>query len=357
MAIFLSPQINVNDEAIKIIKLSQEQLSQVKKGDKIFEVETSKANVDLEVEDDGYIKYLCAENDEIKVNEPIAYIGKTFEETKEFNLKSETKKDEEELNFTKKAKNIIEQKNINIDEFKTLLSKFKIITEKNLLEIINDNSRESKTIGKIQQRIKSVVEISNQNIPTAYIFSELNLNLFNDKLKSKNKIIGIIDIFLKITYQKLKEFKYLNYEYDGIIFKEHESYSIGYLTEIEKKLYNLNLDLSDAKNYENVNAIRLENLKNLISNKINHNKETPCFFSISHIDNNNITHHVPIVYPKQNALLAIGPIRKKLIFDKNKNIAEENYINLVLAYDHRYINGNYAAEFLNSIIYEIENKL
>lgn len=87
----LVPQENVNDEEVTVIQVLFENNSKVKKGDAIFEIETTKVNIEIEAPVDGIIKYLIKEGDVLKIGEVLATIDDGKGQTKE---KSNAKDDQ-----------------------------------------------------------------------------------------------------------------------------------------------------------------------------------------------------------------------------------------------------------------------
>ena len=87
----LVPQENVNDEEVTIIQAMFENNSKVKKGDAIFEIETTKVNIEIEAPTDGIIKYSIKEGDVLKIGEVLAIIDDGKDQIKE---KIDTKDDQ-----------------------------------------------------------------------------------------------------------------------------------------------------------------------------------------------------------------------------------------------------------------------
>ena len=68
------PKENVNDEEVKIIKLFFESGSKVVKGDVIFEIETTKVNVDIEAPVSGIIHHSVLEGDTMGIGKVLCVI-------------------------------------------------------------------------------------------------------------------------------------------------------------------------------------------------------------------------------------------------------------------------------------------
>jgi len=68
------PKENVNDEEVTIVKVISKDKSMVKKGDSIFEIETTKVNIDIEAPIDGVINHSLSEGDILKIGDTLAII-------------------------------------------------------------------------------------------------------------------------------------------------------------------------------------------------------------------------------------------------------------------------------------------
>jgi pyruvate/2-oxoglutarate dehydrogenase complex dihydrolipoamide acyltransferase (E2) component len=74
------PQESVNDDTVNVVRLGFAHGAAVTAGDVVIELETSKVNVSLEAEVDGFVHYVCKEGDEVAVNTLIVVIGDSFSE-------------------------------------------------------------------------------------------------------------------------------------------------------------------------------------------------------------------------------------------------------------------------------------
>ena len=80
-------QINVNDDTVTIVNILKKDLDEVKKKELLFEIESSKAIVEVESPKNGILKIIKNIGDEIKVGESIGFIFKNKAELKKFDIK------------------------------------------------------------------------------------------------------------------------------------------------------------------------------------------------------------------------------------------------------------------------------
>ena len=71
-------------------------------------------------------------------------------------------------------------------------------------------------------------------------------------------------------------------------------------------------------------------------------------FTISALDHTNVTSFIPIIHPKQSAVLALPTVTDKLVLI-NEKVEIDKIINLGLSFDHSFLNATMANNFLSDI--------
>src|SRR4029078_11797361 len=75
------PKLSPTMEEGVLVRWTKKEGDKVSPGDLVAEVETDKANMDLNIEDDGVLlKFLVKEGDTVKLGAPVAIIGKAGED-------------------------------------------------------------------------------------------------------------------------------------------------------------------------------------------------------------------------------------------------------------------------------------
>src|SRR3954468_12929370 len=75
------PKLSPTMEEGVLVRWTKKEGDKVSPGDLVAEVETDKANMDFNIEDDGVLlKFLVAEGDTVKLGAPVAIIGKAGED-------------------------------------------------------------------------------------------------------------------------------------------------------------------------------------------------------------------------------------------------------------------------------------
>ena len=76
----VAPTNNVNDTSVVVYEFLVENGAEVKKGQSVLIVETSKATVNIESTADGFIKFVVKVGDEVPNGEVLAFVADTSEE-------------------------------------------------------------------------------------------------------------------------------------------------------------------------------------------------------------------------------------------------------------------------------------
>jgi len=112
------PHINANDTHALIVKINFKNGQKIKKNQEIIEVETTKTNFPILSENDGYIYYLKKEKEEVITGEKLAIILKKKDDKFYKKYLKKNNLIDSELIITKKASELIKEKNLSLDIFK-----------------------------------------------------------------------------------------------------------------------------------------------------------------------------------------------------------------------------------------------
>jgi len=371
------PQSDVNDTSATLIEWLALEGSYVNRGDPICTIETSKAAFDIESDYSGYIMHLLDAGKDILVSTPIAIIGR---DVKVVNKEKEKYLGEGNCNLssgkvlvsnvkaTNKARELALKYNIDLEDIKSE----GIIKEKDVVSLLDGIEKQNQSNSENKFDIERHIElIGNQkvgkdlmlesikNIPQSYVEKEIattELEKFiNDYMENEGKYITVLSVILHCLGKSLKKNKVLNsYREDdkiciyqrinvGIVINNDHNISIPVIKDIDQltpseivmKLFSVRKDLMNKK----------PKIDDLIGGT----------FTVSPMDHTDVKRFVPIIHPKQAAVLAIPKIQIKNTYDSKGNMAQINYMNLGLTFDHSFLNAVHAIELLNCI--EDEMKL
>jgi sugar O-acyltransferase (sialic acid O-acetyltransferase NeuD family) len=189
-------KFNASDDYFIISELYFSQAQFVNKGDLIFSIESSKADIDIEVNIEGYLYFNFIKGQKINVGE-LFYIISDDEIPNwqiEFKEALVNPVNDLDLLISNKAKILIQSNNINpLDLNKKNIKEIDVI---NYLNCLNIDSFES--AGK-----KFLIENNPNTIPVIIIGGGGGAKMILDSLKysTKYKVVGILDDKLEIGFE------------------------------------------------------------------------------------------------------------------------------------------------------------
>jgi len=188
------------------------------------------------------------------------------------------------------------------------------------------------------------------------------LVLLRSKLNSKadnggkNVELTFLPFIIRALVPALKECPYVNASIDDqrqeIVLKKY--YNIGVATDTDQGLVVPVIRNVDEKSIFNL-AIEIEDLvEKARTGNLNLDEVRDSTFTLTNIGSIGGLFSTPLVNYPEVAILGIQRIVKRPVV-KNGSVVVRDMMNLSLSFDHRVIDGAYAARFLNRVIAMIEN--
>jgi len=332
----------------------------VHKNAEILDLETSKTAIILDTPIEGFIEYLFEVGENVNVGDVVANIH-----NKKYKIKdNQRKKTNSSKNISVKALKIASQHNIDIE---TINKDF--ITSKDLID--NRETKDQKQINHQsysydERDFLKVVNIdgnrllaknmmceSSTTIPHSFVEFEFIANELIKKIeiasKENRSFITLLSLVISALSKSLQEMSIFNsyrqndkiFKYKdinvGIVVKDNNSLSIPVLkaahklspADIAKKLLSIRMDIARGT----------PNIRDFEGGT----------FTVSPLDHSSITKVIPIIHPRQAAVIAIPRIKEELFLNDEKEIIVQKKIILCMSFDHSYLDASLAEEFLIKI--------
>ena len=244
------PTINSNEEEYKIIKWNFKNKDKVKANDHLVTIESTKVAEEINSDISGYIKILYKEGQDVKAGSCIAELYENKEDIKEL----EKEKNNLKLTITSKAKKLIDDNKISLENFKNL----KVVKEKDVLEFIknlNNNVTKKKDsliiFFKEGKPYHAAIFLEDRGIAdlsllgsrfiseTKYNFDGLDLKFYDIEIKNYEKIISFFNTPALLTEKIIKK----------------EKSSRGWFKSIESADFILNFRDKRSKDLKDINCI------------------------------------------------------------------------------------------------------
>ncbi len=379
-----------------IYKWLKEEGEGIKEGEPLFEVETDKAALEVEAPATGILaRILVKEGETVSIGKQVAVITEKGEDIENINIIREDNEYIEDKENSDKIDNI-EEENREQKEIEQFKSKIKaspaarrlarekgiklsgiqpgdgreVIIEEDILSYLpeeTDHKREDKETPAGKYPFSHIKKVTAQNmlksyreIPHVTLTMEINME---ETVKFKNKLreisdshITYTDIIVMITARAIAKNNYINSHYrkDGIDILKN--INVGIAVDTENGLLVPVIKDVDKLNLEKIAEQREDLVKRARKGKLKKEEMEEGTFTVTNLGNYNIEIFTPIINPGEAAILGVGTIKEKPVAIDGK-ILIKPVMWLSLSFDHRIVDGAYAAQFLEDIKNLLESPL
>ena len=386
----------------KILSWHKKPNDKVNKGDVIAEVETDKANMEVEAVDSGTLSdILVPEGQKAKVGEPIAILNGIAQQNHLSPMKPQPviKQEQEAYESRKPTKEVKEEKlekpnkpedtrkasetNLQIKSSpmaKKLAAKHRVnlaevkgtgpggrIREKDICDYLEErkpqasgeavNNVKNQQLSRMRQTIADRMAYSKQNIPHFYVTYEVNADRlveFYEKISKKISGLTFNDIFIKATAVILRHHPEFNASFKGDSIAVNEKINIGVAFAVEEGLLVPVVHDADIKALKEITGTMRSMKEKVKNNRLTQEDLTGGTFSLSNMGMFGVKEFSAIINPPEAAGLAIGSIFRSPVV-RDDRIVIGNVLNLTLSADHRVVDGAKAALFLSDLKELLEN--
>jgi pyruvate dehydrogenase E2 component (dihydrolipoamide acetyltransferase) len=252
------------------------------------------------------------------------------------------------------AKSLANKNSIDINKIKGT-GPFNRIIERDIIgaSATHNNSK----VNKLRQAIAKATIHSKQNIPHFYLNTKVNMNnllQYRKIQKQKGNKYSFNAILMQSIALAFDQFSDANCTYlDNGDFYLNKDINIGIAVDTKTGLKMPVLKKINSKDLSSINN-GLNDLINLTrENKISPSDLSGGVISISNLGSYNIRSFDAIILPGQTYILAVGQIFEDVFVNKGK-IEIASFVNLTLSCDHRAVDGVLAAQFLSTIVSNLE---
>jgi pyruvate dehydrogenase E2 component (dihydrolipoamide acetyltransferase) len=385
----IMPKLGETMEEGYLVSWKKKEGDKVEKGEILFEVMSDKTNFEVESQYSGYLrKILFQPSDQpIPVTTVIAYLTDTPDEPieiqeKKEEVKVETKK--EEIPVIEKKEEIKEEKEGKIkispvarklaEEYKIDITKIKgtgpegRIEKKDVLEYIEKIKEE-----KVEERTEGEYEVikwtplrkiiaqrlteSKTTIPHYYFDVKVIVDEIL-KIKEKKEKEGIkltiTDFLIYFSSKAIEEFPLIGASVINDEIRIYKDVDIGLAISIPDGLVVASIKKANKKTISEISKERIQLVEKARNGKLTPDDTKGTNFVISNLGMYEVENFYPIINPPGVAIMGVGKIEKG-VFVENNQIVIKNYMCISFSFDHRVIDGAYAANFYKRLKEFIEN--
>ncbi len=336
------PRIDPAMEKGIIGKIFKKEGEKVKKDELLLQIITEKVVFDYHSPYEGYVsKIFRREGEEVMVGEPIIELSEE-PVTLEIKQTQEIQKSEEVI-ATPAAKRLAREYGIDLKNVKGSGPGGRI-TQEDILKYIEERKKPS--ITPIMKIVAERVTKSHLEIPPVTI--NMNVEVSNLlKYREKEKI-SFDAFFIYACAKALKQFNLFLCYMKGEDVVVNNEINVSFAFDYENDLYLLVIKNADKKSLKEIEEEHSKLIEKVKKKSLTLEDVQGGSFAITNLGVYSVRDFTPIVFPGNSAILGIGSVHYEII-NKNGKFEIVPVITLSLTFDHRIINGAYAAKFLQTI--------
>ncbi|PMQ01104.1 MAG: hypothetical protein CBR30_07530 [Dictyoglomus sp. NZ13-RE01] len=310
---FVLPKVSEVMEVGTITSWLKKEGDYVKRGEPLLEIEVEKAVIELESEEEGYLKkILVKEGETVPIGTVLAYITDTLEE--EIELTEEKK--EEKAEEKKETKSI--------------------------------------PLSTMRKTIAERLSKSKQTIPHFYAIVDVDVTeLYNFKSSLEN--IKYDDLIIKATALALKDFPLLNSRWKENEIELLDNINVGFAVSLgDEGLIVPVIKDADKKSLSEIAKERNSLIEKAKSGKLSLEDISNGSITINNVGVFGVSAILAIINPPETAILTCGTIQDKPVVI-NGEIKIRKIMQVTISADHRVIDGAYGSRFLMKVKEILEN--
>jgi len=232
--------------------------------------------------------------------------------------------------------------------------------QKNKLDSMHDMDHEVVDIPKIRKIIAEKLTLSKSSIPHFYLRRKAKVDQLidfrtkvNDAIEKKEKI-SINDFIIKACGCALNDYPECNMIWQEQHLLKFKEVAIGVAISTELGLYTPTLREIDKKPLKQISSEMKELIDKAKSKKLRNNDFLDCAHAISNLGMFYVDNFDAIINPPNSSILAVGAIKEEVI-SENEILSSCKAISLTLSVDHRTIDGELGAKFIDRIVFYLQN--
>lgn len=210
----------------------------------------------------------------------------------------------------------------------------------------------------IRKTIAKRMQESKQTAPHFYVTVEIDMDpsiLFRDKLnKASTSKISYTDIIIKAAAATLMKHPNVNASYLGDTMRQYGYAHVAVAVALEDGLVTPVLRNCEQKGIARINFELRDLAERARNRKLKPEEYQGATFTISNLGMYDVEEFVAIINPPEGAILAVGSIKQTPVI-RGGGIFIGNTMRVTLSSDHRIIDGAVAARFLQDFKKAMEN--
>lgn len=400
------PKLGYDMEEGKLLRWHKKEGEEVKRGEVIAEVETEKADVEVESPASGVVaKLLIGEGTTVPVGETVGLIGEKGEkvdveaetaEKERISENGDAKKEPREavdaaaaeeaapsagaasqppptgrIKASPLARRLAQETGVELSQVRGSGPYGRII--KRDIETFEDRrpraeaaappaAARTQELSMVRKTIARRMVQSKQTVPHFYVTAEIDMaeammfrSRVNESASDEDKI-SVNDLIIKACVAALQEFPELNASYREDKVEYHSAINVGVAVATDRGLLSPVISNCEDKSLGQIGRASKAIARRARDGKLSAEDMTPGTFTVSNLGMFGVESFTAIINPPEAAILAVGAVRDVPVAE-NGEIKAGKRMKATISCDHRLTDGAQAAQFLQKVKESLENPM
>ncbi len=196
---------------------------------------------------------------------------------------------------------------------------------------------------------------SKQTVPHFYLQTSVNAEsmLARRRVAEPTKLAWDA-FFVYAAARAVTRFQRLACRYENDQLVSQETDAVGVAVDHEGDLFVPAIASAAQKSPEQISQELLELVGRLRGGDAEARQLRPAWFTVTNLGMTGVEAFTPIINPPQASILGVGKVMPAIVVREDGSFEAEPRATLTLAVDHRVVSGRYAASFLDALVAELE---
>jgi len=313
------PDFSTTESEVKVVDWLVAVGQTVERGQALLEIETDKADMEVESVASGRVKQLCVEpGDEVEIGQVIAVLEAEGGEAAPEPARGKS----------------LFARNRERAQAPVAAPPGEPLTMSQLV------------VGERMQKSK-------QSIPHFYLQTSANAEPIIAAREAASERIAWDAFFVLAAARALERYGRMCCRIEGKQLLRQENDAIGVAVGVEDDLYVVPVESPASKPVEQISRDIRAGAEQARRGDSGARKVRPGNLTITNLGRANVETFTAIINPPEAAVLSVGRIKPQVVAQDDEIVVQRR-VSLVLSVDHRVVNGTYAADFLTAVIEELE---
>ena len=354
MADIRVPKINNNDQTYTLVAWLAADDQPVNPDDLLATLETSKAAEDLVCEESGILWHAVQAGSECQPGDVIGQVVPPGTERSADERVAQAQPADDEPVITHAAQVLIDELSIGAEQLRKLDAK--VVRAADIEQLAAGDGGPDRTyqLPAVQHAVARTVQRSHQSIPAAYTVVRVDVGAAQDLARQLGirlrKMVGLPELLIAALASLHKQYPLffaVPQSEDTMLLAEDAH--IGMTIDADNGLFVPVVRNASSRTIEGIAEIVGTFRLSASRGKFQEQDLSGGNITIALHRDPDVVLAIPLIFPGQTCCLALAGAQQVVVIDDDGNVAARTVANIGLAYDHRFINGAQALQFLQAV--------